>query len=227
MTTKDLTIAATAVKLIIEQEGLSQADWPDGASGVTIGRGYDLGYHTVEELLNDWGGRLPVGVIDTLTKCCGVTGTKALALIREIAGDPKAKSIPGVRISRELADEVFLSVDVPRWIQRAAKTFPGYDLLPDEIQGTLVSLVFNRGTRMSDNDKRLEERREMRAIRRAILQWSAQPDAQVRTKLFPQLLSIAARELRAMKRLWEGKNLGGLLRRREAEAQLVEKAVLR
>jgi GH24 family phage-related lysozyme (muramidase) len=38
------------------------------------------------------------------------------------------------------------------------------------------------------------------------------------------LAEIAA-QLRSMKRLWEGQGLGGLIARREEEAQLVESAV--
>lgn len=221
----DLTISRDAVDMILEQEGNSQADWPGGASGVTIGRGYDLGYHTPEELLADWGGRLPENVIDLLSKCCGWTGENARRLIEKLAGKAGAKKIPGIVITKEVADEVFLRVDMPRWIRRASTTFPGYELLPDAFQGALVSLVFNRGTRMSDNDKRVEERREMRAIREAILRWSARRDPLERSRLFPLLASRVATELRSMKRLWEGKKLGGLLRRREAEAALVEGSV--
>lgn len=213
---KDLKISDAAIKMILSIEGLSHADWPGGASGVTIGRGYDLGYHTPEELLADWGGLLPKSVIDRLSRCCGLKGIPA----REYA-----KRLTDIRIPVAAADKVFLTVDVPRWIRRTATTFPGYEMLPDSFQGALVSLVFNRGTRMSDVDKRSEERREMRAIREAILRWSIQRDPQERRRLFPSLASKVASELRSMKRLWEGKKLGGLLRRREAEAALVEGSV--
>jgi len=62
---------------------------------------------------------------------------------------------------------------------------------------------------MVDNSPE-DRRREMRAIRAA----AAAGD----------LAEIAA-QLRAMKRLWEGKGLGGLITRREEEAQLVESAM--
>jgi GH24 family phage-related lysozyme (muramidase) len=55
-----------------------------------------------------------------------------------------------------------------------------------------------------------DRRREMRAIRDAV----ARGD----------LAEIAA-ELRSMKRLWQGRGLGGLVARREEEAQLVESAI--
>jgi GH24 family phage-related lysozyme (muramidase) len=38
-------------------------------------------------------------------------------------------------------------------------------------------------------------------------------------------LQEIANQIRAMKRLWEGKGLDGLLKRRDAEADLVESAI--
>ena len=52
-----------------------------------------------------------------------------------------------------------------------------------------------------------DRRREMRAIARAV----ARGD-----------VAEIARQIRAMKRLWVGKGLDGLLKRREGEAALVE-----
>ena len=42
----------------------------------------------------------------------------------------------------------------------------------------------------------------------------------------PYELARIARELRAMKRIWEGKGLNGLITRREREARLVESAIV-
>jgi hypothetical protein len=70
-------------------------------------------------------------------------------------------------------------------------TFPGVDQLPPNAQGALVSLVFNRGPGMYGDC-----RREMRAVR----------DPVVRKDL-PEI----ARQIRAMKCLWEGQGLDGLL----------------
>jgi GH24 family phage-related lysozyme (muramidase) len=41
-----------------------------------------------------------------------------------------------------------------------------------------------------------------------------------------QALKKIATQLRLMKRLWVGKNLGGLLKRRDAEADLVESCIV-
>ena len=53
-------------------------------------------------------------------------------------------------------------------------------------------------------------RAEMRAIRDAVKAGD---------------LHEIAKQLRTMKRLWAGQGLGGLLARREAEAELVEEAI--
>jgi GH24 family phage-related lysozyme (muramidase) len=66
-------------------------------------------------------------------------------------------------------------------------------------------LVFNRGPGMDG-----ERRREMRAVRDAV----AEKD-----------LREIVRQIRAMKRIWEGQGLDGLLRRRDAEADLIESAI--
>ena len=92
---------------------------------------------------------------------------------------------------------------------RASQAFPEFEKLPLDVQGALVSLVYNRGTSMVD-DSPEDRRREMRAIRDAV----AESD-----------LQEIADELRVMKRLWVGKGLDGLLKRRDAEAELVESAI--
>jgi GH24 family phage-related lysozyme (muramidase) len=55
-----------------------------------------------------------------------------------------------------------------------------------------------------------DSRREMRAVRDAVANGDLQE---------------IANQLRSMKRIWEGKGLDGLLRRRDAEADLVESAI--
>ncbi|HEY6129471.1 MAG TPA: hypothetical protein VIW23_14955, partial [Candidatus Acidoferrum sp.] len=63
----------------------------------------------------------------------------------------------------------------------------------------------NRGPGMEG-----DRRKEMRAVRDAVAN---------------QDLQEIADQIRAMKRLWEGKGLDGLLKRRDAEADLVESAI--
>lgn len=196
-----MTISDTARALILEMEGFSaKPDWPGGQSGVTIGFGYDLGYVTVDPLESDWGELVRPDVSQRLKAVIGLRALRA----RNRIGD-----LSDIRISRRAAEQVFGTGTLPLYELRTAQAFPGVDALPEDARGALVSLVYNRGASMVDNSPE-DRRREMRAIREAV----ARGD----------LAEIAA-QLRAMKRLWEGQRLGGLIARREEEAQLVESAV--
>jgi len=66
-------------------------------------------------------------------------------------------------------------------------------------------------------------RAEMRAIRDAIKAY-ATPGTRL-TGAIVECVRLIAEQLRAMKHLWVGKGLDGLIKRREAEAQLVEEAI--
>ena len=100
---------------------------------------------------------------------------------------------------------MFLERSLPKYMKMTEEAFPGIDDLPADAQGALVSLVYNRGTSM-DGGRRLE----MRNIRDAVARGDLQE---------------IANQLRAMKRLWEGKGMDGLLKRRDAEAALVESCI--
>lgn len=199
-------LTPSAEKLILDFEvGGGQAyydrklvhpTWPGGESGVTIGVGYDIGYAARAQLDADWGARVAAPDLARLARCLGVKGLSAKALI---------PSVRDIDIPWTAASAVFFALTVPRYYQQAAAAFPGLERLPADAQGALVSLVFNRGDRMKG-----ASRSEMRAIR----------------DLVPlgDLRGIAA-QLRSMKRLWVGKGLDGLLKRREEEAKLVESAI--
>ncbi|MEK6245256.1 MAG: hypothetical protein AABM33_12255 [Pseudomonadota bacterium] len=193
-------LSPKALRLILEFEGLNQpGKWPGGDSGITIGIGYDLGYVTVDQFESDWGERLQPGVRARLTDAVG---------LRAVRAKHRAPQLKDIRIRRAPAEEVFVQRTIPLYTVRTAQAFPGFEALPLDVQGALVSLVYNRGASMVD-DSPEDRRREMRAVRDAV----AAGDLE---KIADQLL--------AMKRLWVGKGLAGLLTRREAEAALVESA---
>lgn len=190
-----------ALRLILEYEGLNQfAVWPGGASGITIGYGYDLGYVTREQFQTHWGAELRDSAARRLGEVVGLRGPQAR---------DRAQSVSDIRIPRSMARKVFRLHSLPGAILQTARAFPGVDALPRDAQGALVSLVYNRGPAMSDQPGQ-DRRREMRAIRDAVSRGD--------------LIEIAA-QLRSMKRLWEGRGLDGLIRRREAEARLVESCI--
>jgi GH24 family phage-related lysozyme (muramidase) len=192
-----LQVPDEALALILSAEGLDQpSQWPGGSSGITIGVGYDLGFVTEDQFEEDWSPFLTSDEIDRLKDVIGLSGDKASQRAREF-GD--------IRIKRPDAEQVFRERTLPLYSQRTEKAFPGLDQLPAAVQGALVSLVFNRGPGMNG-----DSRREMRAVRDAVADGDLQEIAD---------------QIRSMKRLWEGKNLGGLLKRRDAEADLVESAI--
>ena len=82
--------------------------------------------------------------------------------------------------------------------------YPGVDKLPADSQAGLLSLVLNRGARKSG-----ASRREMKALEPLV----ANAD-----------LDGISNQILSMKRLWEGKGLDGLLRRREHEAAMVKES---
>lgn len=104
---------------------------------------------------------------------------------------------------------MLLGVSIPVYVERTRKALPGFDLLPLDVQGALVSLVYNRGSGMKDSPG-TDNRKEMRAIRALVARG---------------MIAGIAEQLRAMKRLWQGKKLDGLLLRRGAEASLVESSM--
>jgi len=197
-------ISDAAFKLILDYEvgggkqyyirRLKRPTWPGGASGVTIGIGYDLGYNSPERFRADWHA-LSDETRDRLAKVCLAKGARASHLVR---------LVNSIEIPWDIALEVFRSSTVPRFMRMTLEAYPDADRLPPDAFGALVSLVFNRGNSLAG-----DRRREMLAIRDCVENGD--------------LKGIAA-NIRKMKRLWVGKNLDGLLTRREAEAKLVEGA---
>lgn len=189
-------LSEKAKALLLRHEGYTgRPYWPGGNSGVTLDYGYDLAHHSAAELWADWAGHLKPDQLKRLQTVIGFTGEAAHRMI---------VGLRDIRVTREAAIAVFEKSSAPKYWSLTAGAFPGIESLPADAQGALFSLVYNRGPGLSG-----ERRAEMRAIRTLV----AKGD----------LKGIAA-ELRAMKRLWAGKGLPGLLARREDEAVLVEAA---
>ncbi len=192
-----MAFSQKAFDLILSFEGMGQPrQWPGGESGVTIGFGYDIGYVTAAQFQTDWGDKLPAAVMTKLGAAIGLKGLPA---------KNKAAQLKDINIDRSVALDVFTNRTVPSYEAQTRTAFPGFDALPIDAQGALVSLVFNRGTSMKG-----DRRSEMRAIRDAV------PSGN---------LAEIAKQLRDMKRLWVGHGLDGLLRRRDAEADMVEASI--
>lgn len=168
--------------------------WPGGASGVTIGVGYDLGQATAPVIAGDWAAHPQA---DRLPAAAGVSGADARALARQMRD---------VATPYPLAEQVFTASTLPRYHAAARRALgPGFEALPDNPQGALDSLGYNRGWSMIGPN-----RREMREIRDTCI-----PAADA---------GCIAAQLRSMKRLWPGDRAPapGLRNRRDDEAATAE-----
>jgi GH24 family phage-related lysozyme (muramidase) len=175
---------------------LKKASWPGGASGITIGIGADLGYMTVQEFDSHFLRYFNAGDAAKLKSTIGLKGE---------AAKNKLSSVRSVELSWENAMAAFVEWTLPKFWRLSNGLWPGLDQLAERAQIALVSIVFNRGA-----STRGSSRIEMLNIKPLVLK--------------KDYLGIAA-EIRSMKRLWIGKNLDGLLKRRDAEAEMVESCV--
>lgn len=201
-----MVISKNSLQLVLESEISSKSMynskyrfpiWPHGASGVTIGIGYDMGYSTAAQFERDWRALLGDAKFSKLKPAIGLQGERARAAL--------TSTVKSVEIPYEDALQVFYATSVPVYARATAKAYPGVELLPPDAQGALLSLVYNRGASLEG-----PRRTEMKKIA-----------AWVKVK---NLSKIAA-EIRAMKRLWAGDpKMKGLLTRRDREAALVENA---
>lgn len=165
--------------------------WPGGASGVTIGIGYDLGYNVVQAFASAWADRIGQEKVVRLTPCVLIRGAAAAQLL---------ETVRDVEIPWPDAWAVFQNVDVPGAWAQTLRAFPGVESLPANTQGALLSLVFNRGNSLSG-----PRRAEMLEIRGCVDRGD---------------VAGIAEQITAMKRLWAVGEDGGLLARRDAEAAL-------
>jgi hypothetical protein len=175
--------------------------WPKGKSGVTLGVGWDAGYHSNTELRETWAA-LGEDATSRLSNAAGKRGPEAQALI------PALRSIS---IPRNLSIQILTDSLKNHYYPFVIQTFPGLERLPSDIQVVFISVVFNRGAGMgSDPDwrfaKQVDERWEMRRMR----------DDVKRADMF----AIYA-HLGTMKRLWQSVDQHGLLIRRRDEQALI------
>lgn len=200
-----LAVSEDGVQLIIEFEvggesyynsKLSKPTYPGGASGPTVGIGYDLGYNTPGQIEADWSGVLDAGTVSRL---------KAVAGLKRGAAQSAVSGMKDISIPFDAAKQVFYKRTMPRFAKQTQGAFPGTEHLHGHCQGSLLSLVFNRGPALKG-----ERRVHMRQIRDAIVASNPSP---------------VPGYFRDMKSIWAGEGLNGLLRRRDAEASLFQQGL--
>lgn len=148
---------------------------------------------------------------------CGRTG-KLPDGLAHLAGDPWTCGygatgpdvVRGTMWSQQHARARF-EQDLRRFYDLAERTWPGTKNLEASAQVALISLAYNRGGGLQrDPRDQLDRRREMREL-----------VALVAARDYAGM----ARAIRSMKRLWENQELGGLVKRREEEAALCDRAI--
>lgn len=180
----------------------SRVQRPLNRSGATIGIGYDLRYVDEKQLRSDWS-ELPKRHLDALAALAGKSGSEAEELY---------ETVKDIEIYFSTAAKVYSQRTLLNSASQMEKIFPKAVELPPDSYGALLSLVLNRGNRLTDRGgiNKGDSREEMRAIAKllAIGAYDAIPD-----------------QIRSMKWLWwmsDRKDVTGLAARREAEADLFE-----
>lgn len=129
---------------------LKKPCYPGGASGVTIGIGYDLRFNSRSQIQEDWG-MLNEDVLVRLKSVSGKRGTKSLA-----------RSLKSISIPYDIALQVYDKKTIPRFAALTKKAYPGIETLHPHIQSALLSWCFNRGSGISRTSSRDREKRGMR-----------------------------------------------------------------
>jgi GH24 family phage-related lysozyme (muramidase) len=196
-----------AINLIVTEEDSGQAyyekhylhfDWPLGASGPTVGIGYDCGYSTADEIKADWTGYVDAATIAALMRAAGLKGTAAAQFV--------ARNRSSVTITWDQAMAQFKGNELLQWEARVRHDLLNTNLLPGDCFGALTSIAYNRG----DGGFHAPGARflEMRAIA-----------DQMAAKQFDKIPA----EILSMRRLWP--DGGDLWRRRGHEAALFQQGL--
>lgn len=193
------TVDPAVVELVVRWEIGSQAQYvrkyqgvicPGGASGPTIGIGFDLGTQTPAEIRAAWGWHPDV---DRLVTASGQVGPERCAAWRAAQRD--------IRVSYDDALRVFATHDWPRYMAMAARAYrAGWTDLTPNHQRALGGNGYNRGFSFIGS-----RRTEMRVVRDTCVPSNQAP--------------CTAEQLRASCRVWAGTAIyNGLCARRRGEA---------
>jgi GH24 family phage-related lysozyme (muramidase) len=170
---------------------LQNPHFPGGSSGITIGLGYDLGYHTEDEIRRDWSSYISSVNLSRLIKVARLKGNIAKSNVN---------SLKDIKITYNDAFKVFIEVSYPKYVNQTISIYPELNKLHSSAIGALVSLVYNRGNSVNGAN-----RVEMKELQTCIKNSNYECMSDTIIK---------------MKRLWVNTNLKGLLSRRDWEASM-------
>ena len=178
---------------------LAHPTWPKGQSGVTVGIGYDLGYQSASQIKKDWNGLVNGNYLTQMMSAAGFKGIDAKKQIGPLMRQ--------VVIPYDIAMQVFINKSIPAAYEQALSVYPGLDKLNDKTIGAIVSLVYNRGAKLTGTN-----REEM---------------AQLKPLIEKANYKAIADTIESMKHIWEGgtTNDDGLVTRRIQEANLIRQSL--
>lgn len=196
----------TGGKAYYEQVIKRRPVWPGFASGVTIGCGYDLGYHTLAQVRADWGGRIGAADLSRLEAAVGLKAVDPGRAAKVARARAFVSAFADIRIDWDIAIAQFDTSKIPALVAELYGALDNLDRLHPHSRAALLSLTFNRG---SGGYRSAKDRfREMRAI------------AQAMTRGTPEAIAEIPGLLRSMRRIWG--EASSLSTRRSAEAALFE-----
>ncbi len=177
--------------------------WPGFSSGITIGCGYDLGYHTAAEFSADWSGRLTAAARVRLAGAIGFKTVEPGRAARIARAKELVRLLSDVVVPWEIAIQQFDDRKMPALVTQLERALPNLDSLHPHCYGALLSLVFNRGTPFRNPAPRYIEMMEIHRLMSAGT---------------PRALAAIPEQLRSMERLWGPAS--SLAKRRRGEADL-------
>jgi GH24 family phage-related lysozyme (muramidase) len=198
-------ISRKAVELIIQHEiggrnvyekKYQKPIWPGGESGLTLGIGWDCGYAKESDLFADWSA-LNLNFLNAMKRFCGVKGEVVKSMLKG--------EVLNVVIPYNIAYDVFVKKSIPKYYAMTKRIYPQLDTLNEDTRGALVSMVYNRGSKIEG-----DSRKEMKAIVELVAK---------------QDYEGIAEQIEKSKRLWENRGLDGLVIRRESEADLIRESI--
>lgn len=156
--------------------------WPGGASGPTVGIGYDCGYSNAEQIKADWTGYIDDGRVNILMGAAGRSGAAGQQFV--------ANHRHAITITWNESIAQFKGHELPKWEDITRSHLPNCDKLSGDSFGALVSLTYNRGPSYSAPGSRFLEMRNIKAHMAA------------------EQFSLIPNEFLSMRRLWPpGKDL--------------------
>lgn len=164
-----------------------------GYGGIKIGIGYNLAYTYQKQLINDWSGNINPNYFPALFRVVGLRGIPAKQMM---IGDLMKVSIPYLN-----AYDVLVKRTIPRYYLMALEIYPELSLLNEDTKGAIISMVMCRGMKLEG-----ENRAEMRELVELIAN---------------QDYEGIADAVERSKRLSETRGFDDLVRRREAETDLI------